>query len=246
MPEAISVHREVAAIRLQMLELLPRFACSGKGLACEEMGRKIDFLTALCHAEDPHSPVRGGVGYAPHVLRTHQDVLRNSGVFDVIIRILQLPLRRHKVPGEMDEADNIPRRDLFQHCYDFIGAFCQGNAQNQQLSFQKMALYLSNMGIRSLNCADAISATLRDNALLLSQVRRPRCPAFTLGLLSSCIVFGAVIRSCLLGRRFVGPDTLQAHLLRGGRERRRERGGGTQASQTVKNEMTVSVQSSVT
>ena len=80
-PEAVRVHRRVAAVRRRLVELLPQLSCDDGGTCHTEMARQIDGLTALCTEEGPGG---AGAGYPHHVVRIHQvcrAVLENPTFF---------------------------------------------------------------------------------------------------------------------------------------------------------------------
>ena len=105
-----------------------------------------------------------------HVVLQHQDLLRNVGVYNSILTILRLPLRRTTRPGELDAAENPDRARLFGQCYKFLQAFCAGNPGNQELVFSNVDLFFSHVGTEGLDVAPAIQESVHGNRALAAQV----------------------------------------------------------------------------
>ena len=168
LPEVIRVHGLVKTLHAEMLGLLPHVS-TDQGGACELMSQKLETLASFCTAADQTA---GGQGYPAKVVRIHQDILRNEGVYAIVEQILQKPLRCRKVPGALDEPEDGKRCQLFMACLLFICAFTRNNARNQEASFQRMDLFLSFIGVALLGrkAADAITSTLHNNWTLLFQV----------------------------------------------------------------------------
>ncbi|XP_028159204.1 inositol 1,4,5-trisphosphate receptor, partial [Ostrinia furnacalis] len=93
-----------------------------------------------------------GAGDTGRPRRHEQRLLRNIGVHNIVLDLLQ-------VPHDEDDAD---MDELLALAHEFLQHFCHGNQQNQAILHKHLDLFL-NAGIRE---AQTVCAIFKDNATL--------------------------------------------------------------------------------
>ena len=97
----------------------------------------------------------GGGGVKPR--KHEQRLLRNMGVLNVVLDLLQIPY---------DQKEDVRMNELMKLAHEFLQHFCLGNAQNQALLHKHLDLFLTP----GLLEAQTMRAIFRDNATLCNEV----------------------------------------------------------------------------
>ncbi|XP_075987292.1 inositol 1,4,5,-trisphosphate receptor isoform X4 [Anticarsia gemmatalis] len=95
-----------------------------------------------------------GSGESGRPRRHEQRLLRNIGVHNIVLDLLQVP----------HDEDDAAMDELLALAHEFLQHFCHGNQQNQAILHKQLDLFL-NAGIRE---AQTVCAIFRDNAALCS------------------------------------------------------------------------------
>ena len=97
----------------------------------------------------------GGSGVKPR--KHEQRLLRNMGVLNVVLDLLQIPY---------DQKEDVRMNELMKLAHEFLQYFCLGNAQNQTLLHKHIDLFLTP----GLLEAQTMCSIFQDNATLCNEV----------------------------------------------------------------------------
>jgi len=168
MPAAVKVYEETtfAINRLTSLK---------KKLAADEPAAYEEAMNLLKRMTDY---MRITVNNPKDIVQKNQKIMLNRELDEPVVDLLRLNLKvddsaRTKENNiDADPATNIPLRDLFQACYDFLKFLCMhGHTKAQEKLFDCVGMFSNHMGIQGLNVADTLQEIVRDNAALCGQVK---------------------------------------------------------------------------
>ncbi len=108
--------------------------------------------------------------YDKQLVSDNQKLMRWRNCHKHVFDILSLPLDRVETAGNLDQATNLPLKNLFNKCYDFLICFCRENEENQRECFGYISTFLTHISTDGTQAADCISAVFKDNAHLCSKV----------------------------------------------------------------------------
>ena len=135
-PEAVTVYHETHASNLELIAMYYGLSVRGE----REVARAVQMIEAMSDlvmisaeqsrpetpiSNAPTTPVGQVMSVAERQRLNHQEIMRAIGVHKTILRILQMPLKRVSVKGQLDQADDSVRCKLFNTCYIFLRHFCQ-------------------------------------------------------------------------------------------------------------------------